>query len=91
METEFKRKLRAWKIIVHIRIGLPSMKCYDRIEIINSEIFEIKNSYYKLKAYSKISSKKVSEFKEGEKGYICFVNREKNMFIPIYKVEFISE
>ena len=91
MEKEFKRRLRVWKIALHYSIGLPSMKSYDRVEIIYSEIFEIMNSFYRLKHYNRVSSKKVCDFKEGEKGYICFVNHEKNMFVPIYRVQFINE
>ncbi len=37
-------------------------------------MFEMKDSSYKLKKYNKVTSKKVKDFKEGEKGYISFVN-----------------
>lgn len=53
-------------------------------------MFEKKDSSYKLKKYNKVTSKKVTDFKEGETGYISFVNHSKNAIVPIYKVQFVS-
>lgn len=91
MEKEFKRKMRVWRVVIHFSVGLPSMKSYDRIEIIDSKMFEMKNSDYRLLKYSKVTSKRVRDFKENETGFMSFVCHEKNMFVPVYQVQFISE